>query len=247
MSSLIAHAHHAAATVGHHLHQTAGHVGSHVQTTTDRLLPPKQREQKIKDLRAFSARNPKLATFIAVQTGFLGIPILLFLAFAIATLLISLATGLLVAISTAFVCTGVAVGIALFFLVPTLFFASFVASSFFLWGLVVYLVLQRFNEGEAPGKPGTKVGDKIHGLTGGRLDWLVDAKDEGEARTSEAQGAPRVNGSLGQRNDAVGYGTQGDKPVNGTRWESKWEAMGLRPHSTNADGQEVKVDTIVRS
>jgi hypothetical protein len=75
-------------------------------------------------------------TFIAIQSGLLGIPILLFLTFAISTLFISLSTCLLFALITAFMYTGFAVGIALFFLVPTLFIASFAASCFFLWALL---------------------------------------------------------------------------------------------------------------
>ena len=50
MSALISHAQHA-----------AGSMSTSLQTTTDRLLPPQQREQKLKDLRVFANRNPKLA------------------------------------------------------------------------------------------------------------------------------------------------------------------------------------------
>jgi hypothetical protein len=61
MSALISHAQQAAGNVGSQLQRTAGSVGNQLQTTTDRFLPPKQREQKIKELRAFANRNPKLA------------------------------------------------------------------------------------------------------------------------------------------------------------------------------------------
>jgi hypothetical protein len=44
-----------------HAQRTAGNVGTQLQATTDRLLPPAQREQKLKDLRTFASRNPKLA------------------------------------------------------------------------------------------------------------------------------------------------------------------------------------------
>jgi hypothetical protein len=119
-----------------------------------------------------------LQTFIAAQTALTGLPLLLFLAFGISTLAISLSTALLFALFSAFVYTFFAVGIALLFLVPTLFIASCAASCFFLWAITVYFILQRFNEGEAPAKPGTRVGDKLHALTGGRLGGVVQSSDE---------------------------------------------------------------------
>jgi hypothetical protein len=140
--------------------------------------------------------------------------------------------------------TGFAVGIALFFLVPTLFITSFAASCFFLWGLVVYLILQRFNEGEAPGKPGTRVGDKLHGLTGGRLGWMVDGQDEGTVQRDQTQDSAHTNGSKDYESGGRTSGQEGGGLVNGTEWETKWE-MGMHPHRMNPDGQEIKVDTVV--
>jgi hypothetical protein len=137
-----------------------------------------------------------------------------------------------------------AVGFALFFLVPTLFIASFAASCAFLWGLAVYLVLQRFNEGEAPGKPGTRVGDKLHGLTGGRLGWMVDGADDKPIQVGQAQNGKGANGSTGHEGGRGASGEEGGGVVNGNGWESKW-AMGMKPHRENADGQEIKVDTVV--
>lgn len=128
---------------------------------------------------------------------------------------------------------------------PTLFVASFAASCFFVWGLVVYLVLQRFNEGEAPGKPGTRVGDKLHGLTGGRLGWMVDGEHEKAVPMGKTQDGAHTNGSKGHEG---GFGTSGqesDGHVNGTEWERKW-AMGARPQKELLrDNFEVKVDTVV--
>ena len=39
----------------------AGNVGARIESTTNRLLPPKQRERALENLRAFSERNPKTA------------------------------------------------------------------------------------------------------------------------------------------------------------------------------------------
>lgn len=129
---------------------------------------------------------------------------------------------------------------------PTLFVASFAATCAFLWGLGVYAVLQRFNEGEAPGKRGTRVGDTLHGLTGGRLGWMVDGAGEGEVHVGQTQGGKGTNGSKGHERGRGASGKEGGGVVNGNGkgWEDKW-ALGVKPHRENADGQEIKVDTIV--
>jgi hypothetical protein len=43
------------------IQRTAGSIGKQLQTTTDKWIPPKERELKLKQLRSFSRRNPKLA------------------------------------------------------------------------------------------------------------------------------------------------------------------------------------------
>lgn len=45
----------------HTAQDIAGNVGARIERTTNRLLPPKQRERALENLRAFSVRNPKLA------------------------------------------------------------------------------------------------------------------------------------------------------------------------------------------
>jgi hypothetical protein len=57
------------------------------------------------------------------------------------------------------------------------------ATFLFLWGLGGYYIIKWFNEGETPGEVGTAIGDKLSGLTGGRLDWLM-----GGARATEGEG-----------------------------------------------------------
>jgi hypothetical protein len=156
---------------------------------------------------------------------------------------VSLATCILFAVSAALFYTFFAVGIAFLFLIPTLFVASFAASCFFLWGLVVYLILQRFNDGEAPGKPGTRVGDKLHGLTGGRLDWMVEGEETKAVGMSDAPDRPLRNGSNGVHEGRSASRQGGDRTVNAAgEWEDKW-AQGSR-HRLNefANGLDVKAD-----
>ncbi|KAF1361972.1 hypothetical protein EJ07DRAFT_52460, partial [Lizonia empirigonia] len=146
----------------------ATNVGARIQHTTNRLLPPDQRERALENLRAFSVRNPKLASFLAAQSALAGLPILLFLAFAVATLVVSLVTCILLGVIAALVSTLLATGFALLFVVPVVFIGSCTATIAFLWGLIGYLVLQRINGGETPVQPGTNVGDTLNELTGGR-------------------------------------------------------------------------------
>ena len=54
----------AASVVGNasnQLQQTTRRVGNQLQITTDRVLPPQQREEMVKNLQTFANSNPKLA------------------------------------------------------------------------------------------------------------------------------------------------------------------------------------------
>lgn len=99
-----------------------------------------------------------------------------------------------------------------------------------------YVVLRRLNEGEAPVKPGTRVGDKLQGLTGGRLgSWYSDGAGEGRdekpvqlrqipAEKSQVgvDGGRTHGGALLRENGQHGNGpiNDGINGVNG--WEEKW-------------------------
>ncbi|KAF2630462.1 hypothetical protein BU25DRAFT_489222 [Macroventuria anomochaeta] len=155
----------------------ADNVGARIAHMTNRLLPPKHREHALENLRAFSVRNPKLASFLAAQTALAGLPILLFLAFAVATLIVSLVTCIILGVIAALVFTLFTTGFALLFVVPVVFIGSCTASIAFLWGLIGYLVLQRINGGETSVQPGTKVSDTLNELTDERLRDLVDRAD----------------------------------------------------------------------
>lgn len=86
---------------------------------------------------------------------------------------------MLLGVIAALVFTLFTTGFALLFVVPIVFVGSCTASIAFVGGLIGYLVLQRINGGETPVKPGTKVGDTLNELTGGRLRDLVDRADSG--------------------------------------------------------------------
>jgi hypothetical protein len=105
----------------------------------------------------------------------------------------------------AFVFTLFVTGFALLVVVPVAFIGSCTASVAFVWGLIGYLVLQQINGGETPAQPGTKVGDTLNVLTGGRLRDLVDRADSSpqqkELALDSSQDKKVSLGSQGQRGD----------------------------------------------
>lgn len=74
-----------------------------------------------------------------------------------------------------------ALGIALMFFFPIIFFTTLTACFLFLLGLAGYWIFKKFNKGE-PGAPGDAIGDKINDMTGGKLNFLM-----GQARESLAE------------------------------------------------------------
>ena len=111
---------------------------------------------------------------------------LVFLAFAIATLFASLVTCVLLGVFAAFVFTFFVTGFALLFVAPVVVIGSCTAATLFFWGLVGYLILKRLNSGETPVQPGTKVGDTLNKLTSGRLREQLDQADSNSERESMA-------------------------------------------------------------
>lgn len=112
-----------------------------------------------------------------MQVALAGLPILLFLTFAVSTLAVSLITCIFLGVIAACVFTLFITSLALLFVVPVVCIGSCTASIVFVWGFIGFLVLQRINGGETPVQPGTKVGDTLNGLTGGRLHGLADRSD----------------------------------------------------------------------
>lgn len=70
---------------------------------------------------------------------------------SITVAIFSIITALLVALLGALLFIVFAVGVALIFLLPTLFFTTMVATFIFLWGIGSYYLLKWFNEKKIPG------------------------------------------------------------------------------------------------
>ncbi|KAH7386783.1 hypothetical protein DE146DRAFT_182501 [Phaeosphaeria sp. MPI-PUGE-AT-0046c] len=235
MPTLIAHAKQAAGNANIQLQRTARNVNKQLKTTTNNMLPPEKREQKINEIRAFSHRNPKLALFLTVQTVVLGLPILLFIAFAVSTLLVSLATCLLIALTTAFIYTAFAVGFALFFLVPTLFTVSFAATCIFLWGLFIYLVLQRFNIGQAPVKRITNFGNS----------WTLEGTNEHSNDMKKTKVVSKTNGTTGHYSAGNTEHNGSNADTNNHEWEAKWKEGAQQCHDEFAVRLDTNEDVVV--
>jgi hypothetical protein len=124
--------------------------------------------------------------------------------------------------------------------------ASCAATCFFLWGLALYVVLRRLNKGEQPSKKGTRVGDKLHALTGGRLEHMA----EGESAHGKEVGT--ISETAHENGVSVGHGggnasrLGGDGRVNGNgEWEAKWPEGTQRKQVEFAKKLDIKIETIV--
>ena len=105
----------------------------------------------------------------------------LFILFGLTVFTFSLIVALIVGLVIAVLFSLSAVGIALLFLFPLIFFTTLAACFFFLLGLGGYYIFKKFNQGGV-GAPGDAIGDKINSITGGKLNFLM-----GEAREKHAE------------------------------------------------------------
>ncbi|KAH6866319.1 hypothetical protein BKA58DRAFT_341434 [Alternaria rosae] len=226
--------------LGNKIHYTTRRVGDQIETTTNQVLPPKQREHMLERARDYAHQNPKVAAFLTTQAALTGLPLALFLAFATTTLLVSLSTCLFLGLLVSIAITFFLVGFALLFVVPTIIIASCSATFIFIWGFVGYIILRRFNEGEEPAKLGTPVGDKLYKLTGGRSGYLQSDQTSSESgndrrRLDSGNATKGTNGSAGHAHGGVSSHKGDGGPVNSVNgdkgaveWERKW-ADGVQP------------------
>jgi len=116
--------------------------------------------------------------FLLTNTALSGFPLFLFILFGLTIFTFSLIVALIVGLVIAVLFSLSAIGIALMFLFPIIFFTTLTACFIFLMGLAGYWIFKKFNQG-GPGNPGDAIGDKLNSLTGGRLDFFM-----GQARES---------------------------------------------------------------
>jgi hypothetical protein len=115
---------------------------------------------------------------------------------------------------------------------------------------VGYIILRRLNEGEEPAKLGTRVGDKLHKLTGGRSGYFQSDQTSSESssdRNKMDNGASTKgrDGGAGHAHAHVSSHARDGGPVNGVNgtqgaveWERKW-ADGVQPQAVVLDIENV--------
>lgn len=141
------------------------------------------------------------------QLALSGIPLLIFLTFTVATFIFSLVVGLLIGLLGALLFTAFAVGIALFFVVPTLFVTTMAATFMFVWGVVGFYLLRWINSGEAASD--TKaVGQKLNNITGGRVQPMLDS-----AKRTIENSKPAKSGNAEYARDSETRGRQNTSAI----------------------------------
>ncbi|KAF3479432.1 uncharacterized protein GIQ15_06408 [Arthroderma uncinatum] len=108
------------------------------------VLPQQKRAEIRADLTAFARARPILASFLASQTFFCGIPIFLFVIQTISVLIFSFTTALVLASICAITFTAICTGLALLVLVPVLALTAFAGVSVWCWGWVGWWALVSF-------------------------------------------------------------------------------------------------------
>lgn len=104
---------------------------------------------------------------------------MLFVVFTLTVLLITLLTGLIIGIVGAVLFTGFMVLLALFVVLPMLFFTTFVAMFLAVWGIGIYYLVQRIPK-EKRERMSSAVGERVGSITSGSLDVLSEAVKEAE-------------------------------------------------------------------
>ncbi|KAK2866813.1 hypothetical protein FQN49_003516 [Arthroderma sp. PD_2] len=110
----------------------------------DAVLPPQKRAEIRTQLANFARARPILASFLASQAFFCGIPLVLFVIQAISVLVFSFTTALVLASLCAITFTAVCTGLALLVLVPVLALTAFAGISVWFWGWVGWWALVSF-------------------------------------------------------------------------------------------------------
>ncbi|KAJ8110265.1 hypothetical protein ONZ43_g5917 [Nemania bipapillata] len=101
------------------------------QRQLDRIVNPTTRQNAVDSTIAFASRRPMLSLFVAVQLVLALLPLLLFGTFVLSTVVLATLTAIVFVLFW--------MGVALLFLVPTLFFTSGLAVLLWLWAVSTYV------------------------------------------------------------------------------------------------------------
>ena len=187
----------------------------------DRFFPPHKREAWKQWLVKFCTENPRIASFLLSQLALSGPPLALFILMTITVVIFALLAGILVGLIGALLFIVFAVGVALLFLLPVLFFTTAAAVFFWLWGMGTYYIVKWFNEKDVPG---------IH-----------TSVKEGAMQASGMRDLPGLNGDslTGERDAIAGEGEappeKGERPKAEKKAEGEGRSTGAQHHT---DGKE---------
>lgn len=155
----------------------------------DKYFPPEKREALKSKLSKFATEKPYLASFLLSQLALSGPAIALFVIMSITVLVFALIAGILIGLVGALLFIVFAVGVALIFLLPTLFFTTFAAVFIWLWGMGAYMIVKWFNKKDVPGVH-VPLADGVRKQTG--LDGLLPLGSDGKGQ--QADGMAKANG-----------------------------------------------------
>lgn len=119
--------------------------------TLDNILPPQKRDDIKTQLTNFAAERPYLASFILSQIALSGVPVALFLTTTLSATIFALVAGLLAGLVGATIFILTTSGIALCFLLPTLFFTTLTAVTIWFWVMGAYYIVNKFNGRQTSG------------------------------------------------------------------------------------------------
>ncbi|GBF61253.1 hypothetical protein TMEN_3731 [Trichophyton mentagrophytes] len=115
-----------------------------IHASLDAVLPPPKRAEIRSQLASFAKERPILASFLASQVLFCGVPLVLFVVQVASVLVFAFSTALVLASLCALTFTAVCTGLALLVLVPVLAVTAFVGVSAWFWGWVGWWALVSF-------------------------------------------------------------------------------------------------------
>lgn len=159
-----------------------------------------------------------------------GVPLGLFVLFTLTVAIFSLVVGLLLGLLAAVVFILFAVGTALAFVLPVVFFTTMAACFLFLWGLGGYYILRWVNgdSKDQLASEGGAIGDKLNSWTGGRLTGFMNAARDQQSKQD-------ISGFDDQHTRPDHDAAKTDKGVNGSVEKQAGDAANKATKATGVD------------
>ena len=193
----------------------------------DSIFPPESRAKAMNAITKFSSEKPMLAvrlhalpsahtlapqmakkradtsnsqSFLASQIALSGFPLGLFMVMTISVAVFAVIVAIIFAVLGSVLFILFWVGVALIFLLPTLFVTTGIATFVWLWGVATYYILKHFNEKPIPGihtslKDGiidnlgadNEITHQLADLTGQKIEGSGEQKGAQERQEVEEQ------------------------------------------------------------